>query len=195
MGRLVEGQAPRAVGAAGSDRGFSVAEVVIAMGILTVGILSLAAVLTAGVTTVAGSSARLIAREKAREAIESVHAARDTGQLSWDNIRNVADAGIFLEYAQPLKQAGVDGIVNTQDDADAPYETQRFPGYDGIIGNTDDQIVSLEGNYTREVRIEPVLDINGNESTSLRRVTVEVRYRVNDTWRVYTLSTFVSSFA
>ncbi len=188
-------QIARARGTAGDERGFSVAEVVVAMGILTVGILSLAAVLTAGVQTVASSSARLIAREKAREAIESVHAARDTGQLSWDNIRNVADAGIFLEDPQPLKQAGVDGIVNTEDDASAPYETQRFPGNDGIIGNTDDKIVSLADNFTREVLIEPVLDINGNESTSLRRVTVTVRYRVNDAWRTYTLSTFVSSFA
>ncbi len=188
-------QRARATGAAGDDRGFSVAEVVIAMGILTVGILSLAAVLTAGVRTVASSSARLIAREKAREAIESVHAARDTGELSWDNIRNVSDDGIFLDNPQPLKEAGVDGIVNTEDDDDAPYETQHFPGDDGILGNADDKVVSLAGNFRREVLIEPVLDINGNVSASLRRVTVTVSYRVNDAWRTYTLSTFVSSFA
>ena len=36
-------------------------------------------------------------REKAREAVESVHAARDTGRLSWPNIRNVADVDQFLD--------------------------------------------------------------------------------------------------
>lgn len=195
MGRVGGLAAGRSAGAQRSDRGFSLIEVVIAMGILTVGILSLVAVLTAGVRTVAGSSSRLIAREKAREAVESVHAARDTGQVSWGNIRNVADGGIFLGGAQPLKQAGTDGIVNTMDDASAPDETQHLPGYDGTLGTGDDIVVSLVGNFTREVLIEPILDINGNASTSLRRVTVTIRYRVDNAWLNYTLSTFVSSFS
>jgi prepilin-type N-terminal cleavage/methylation domain-containing protein len=97
---------PRRRDVAGTAAGFSLIELMVSMGILTVGVLSLAGALTAGVRAISGSSARLIAREKAREAIESVHAARDTGQLSWNNIRNVPDGGIFLSGPQPLRQAG-----------------------------------------------------------------------------------------
>ena len=59
----------------------------------------------------------LIAREKAREAVESVHAARDTGEVAWTTIQNVADGdGVFLNGAQPIKDPGIDGLVNTADD-------------------------------------------------------------------------------
>ncbi len=68
--------------------GFSLIEVLIAAGLLTTGVLALAGVLAIGLRHVSGSSPSLIAREKAREAVESVHTARDTGQLSWARIRN-----------------------------------------------------------------------------------------------------------
>ncbi len=67
----------------------------------------------------------LIAREKAREAIESVHAARDTGEASWATIRNVLDGGVFLDGAQPIKDPGDDGLVNTADDGDENNCRQR----------------------------------------------------------------------
>ena len=86
-----------------AQQGFTILEVIIAMGVLSVGLLSLVGVFAAGLQRVGASSNQLIAREKAREAIESVHAARDTGRLSWGNIRNVADGGIF---AVPLKVSG-----------------------------------------------------------------------------------------
>src|SRR4051794_24894141 len=60
-----------------ADAGFSLVEVIIAMGILATGLLSLAGVFTLGMRHLAGSSYNLIAREKAREAVESVHTARD----------------------------------------------------------------------------------------------------------------------
>jgi hypothetical protein len=34
-------------------------------------------------------------------------------------------------------------------------------------------------------------DVNPN----LRQITVNIRYRVDDTWRTYTLTTYVSSFS
>jgi prepilin-type N-terminal cleavage/methylation domain-containing protein len=173
---------PRRRDVAGTAAGFSLIELMVSMGILTVGVLSLAGALTAGVRAISGSSARLIAREKAREAIESVHAARDTGQLSWNNIRNVPDGGIFLSGPQPLRQAGADGIVNTADDTSAQYETQRSPGADGILGNGDDVIASLG-------------DSGGQPNPSLRQITVSIHYLVEGTWRNYQIRTYISSFS
>ncbi len=183
--------APRA----SSERGFSLIELMVATLILTIGVLSLAGVLAAAVRAVGGSSFRLIAREKAREAIESVHAARDTGRVSWPDINNVANEGIFLDGEHSLRQAGEDGIVNTSDDALADPEVQLKPGPDGILGTADDVEVSLGADFTREIVIGPVLNPDGSESTTLRQVTVIIRYVTEGTPRTYTLSTYISSYS
>ena len=81
---------------AGDERGFSFVEVIVAMFILTAGLLPLVALFTMGVQRMTASTPMLMAREKAREAIESVHAARDTGEASWATIHNTADGGVFL---------------------------------------------------------------------------------------------------
>ena len=62
----------------------------VALSILMVGLLGLAQVFYFGLSIVGTSSSQLIAREKAREAIESVHTARDTRVITWAQIRNAA---------------------------------------------------------------------------------------------------------
>jgi len=178
-----------------SERGFTLIEVIVAMVVLTVGLLSLVGVLTVGLHRVSWSSSQLIAREKAREAVESVHAARDTGRLTWGNIRNVADGGIFLAGEQELRQAGDDGVVNTADDGDEEVESLIKPGPDGTLGTVDDEVIPLR-DYRREVIISP-LNFPGttNVNPNLRQITVNIRYRVDDNWRTYTLTTYVSSFS
>ncbi len=178
-----------------STGGFTLIEVIVAIAVLLVGLLSLVGVFAVGVRRVGASSNQLIAREKAREAVESVHAARDTGRLSWGNIRNVADGGIFLNGQHSLRQAGNDGIVNTSDDSSAPMESIKKPGVDGILGNADDEILELN-EFTREVKITPLnFPSTATLNPNLRQITVEVRYRVDDIWRTYTLTTYVSSFS
>ena len=71
------------------ERGFSLIEAMVALSILMIGLLGLAQVFYVGMMHASTSSAHLIAREKAREAIESVHTARDSRTLNWANIRNV----------------------------------------------------------------------------------------------------------
>ncbi len=178
-----------------SEHGFSLVELMVATIILTVGVLSLAALLAAAVKAVGGSSYRLIAREKAREAIESVHAARDTGRVSWRDINNVSNEGIFLDGEHPLRQAGLDGIVNTEDDELADFEVQLKPGPDGILGTADDVEVSLGERFTREIRIEPILNPDGTVSQTLRQITVTIRYVTEGTPRTYSLSTYISSYS
>jgi prepilin-type N-terminal cleavage/methylation domain-containing protein len=189
MGQVVRCEPSRAE----SEQGFTILEVMIAMGVLSVGLLSLVGVFAAGLQRVGSSSNQLIAREKAREAIESVHAARDTGRLSWGSIRNVADGGIFLAGNQSLKQAGNDGIVNTADDGN--IETVVKPGPDGLLGTADDETTELT-NFTREIVIAPLNYPNTTTvNPSLRQITVNVRYRADSVWRTYTLTTYVSSFS
>jgi hypothetical protein len=185
-----DGRAPAAIWR--SAEGFSLIEVIVATLILTVGVLSLVGVMTLGVQTVAGSSSMLIAREKAREAIESVHAARVTGQLAWDRVSNVAAGGVFLSGMRDVRTPGPDGLVNTADDG--ALEELRGPGPDGILDTADD--TSAPELFQREIEITPLtFDSSATINPNLRQVTVRVRYRVLGAWRTYTLTTFVSSYA
>jgi prepilin-type N-terminal cleavage/methylation domain-containing protein len=174
-----------------NDKGFSLIEVTVATLILTVASLAMLGVMTLAVQRATSSGDAVIAREKAREAIESVHAARDTGDVSWPSIQNTGAGGLFLTGAQSLRVAGNDGLVNTADDGDV--ETLRTPGYDGILGNEDDVVRSMT-DFTREIVIGNVLGDNGEVNPNLREVTVNIRYQVRGTWHVYTLRTFVSAF-
>jgi hypothetical protein len=182
-------------------------EVMVAVSILLIGLLGLAQVFYAGMVHASTSSAHLIAREKAREAIESVHTARDNRTIAWNQVRNATPptctaipaaapqpavtftatgGGIFLNGEQQLRQAGADGLVNTGDDAAAGFE--ELPGPNGrfeAMAPTDD--VALD-QYWRTITI---CDVNPD----LRQIQVTVRYRVGAIGRSYTLSTYISSFS
>jgi prepilin-type N-terminal cleavage/methylation domain-containing protein len=187
-------RAERPVRRCRDERGFSLIEVSIAMLVLMTGLLGLASVMGLAMRHVGGSSATLIAREKAREAVESVHTARDTGTLSWDDVRNAPD-GVFIDGETPLYGAGADGLVNTADDADAGLEKLTLPGADGLLATDDDEIVPLT-EFRRQIVIDDLVrEGTATVNPSLRQITVTIRYRVQGFWRTYTLQTYVSSYS
>jgi prepilin-type N-terminal cleavage/methylation domain-containing protein len=192
------------------EAGFSLIEVLIAMAILATGLLSLAGVFILGLNQLSGSSAALIAREKAREAVESVHTARDTRVITWCQIYNVssardaacagAAAGVFLDGPQDLNNAGDDGLVNTADDAAAGIAVSMKPGADNILGTSDDTRTELTS-YSREIEISEILN-NGVANPNLRRLRVRIRYGrmverdgVRMPERVYELTTYISAIS
>lgn len=187
----------------GSSAGFSLIEVVMAMSILLVGLFGMAQVFYMGLNIAATSTPNLVAREKAREAIESVHTARDTHTILWAQIRNEeppdncpegmtgVGGGTFKKGDREMRAPGGDGLVSTADDANAGLEMS--PGPDGIFGadedgNIDD--VPLLG-YTRQIDI---CDVDGNED--LRQIVVTIRYDGSKAFglrrREYRLTTFIS---
>ena len=181
------------------DSGFSLIETIIAMGILATGLLGLAGVFTLGMAHMATSSANLVAREKAREAVESAHTARDTRTITWCQIYNVTEAtrsaecasavaGVFLNGEQDLKDPGVDGLVNTADDATEAIEKQ--PGPDGTLGTSDD--VSMT-NYKRTIEISNLTQDDGTGiNQDLRQIQVTITYNVGPVRRSYVLTTYIS---
>jgi prepilin-type N-terminal cleavage/methylation domain-containing protein len=172
-----------------SQRGFSLIEVMIAMGVLTVGVLGAAAVLAAGMQNLSSSPGDVVVTQKAAQAIEAVFAARDSHRLAWAQIQNVSNNGIFVDGPTPLTLAGPDGLVNTTDDP-STIESTVLPGKDQIFGTGDDVTVVLSA-YTRQITIT---DVPG-ESGDLRKIAVTVTYRNGQTVRTYTLTTYISSFA
>jgi hypothetical protein len=175
-----------------SSKGFSLAETVIALGVLATGVIGAAGVLTAGMANLNSSPADVVMTQKATQAIEAVFSARDSHKLAWSQIRNVngaaSDGGIFIDGPQPLKVAGDDGLVNTADDG--AVETVTLPGPDQIIGTGDDQVITL-GGYTREIMIR---DVDG-ENGELRSIVVTVTFQNGATKRSYVLTSFISAYS
>ena len=178
-----------------SSKGFSLVETIIALGVLTTGILGAAAVLATGMRNLSSSPADVVTTQKAAEAMEAVFSARQSGKLTWSQIKNVngasgADGGIFVDGPKPLYLAGADGLVNTADDVAAGIETVRLPGKDQFLNTADDQVTPLVS-FTREIMIRDVAGENGQ----LRSIVVTIKYQNGNTLRTYTLTTYISSYS
>jgi type II secretory pathway pseudopilin PulG len=179
-----------------SDDGFSLVEVVISAGILATGLLALAGFMAYGLSNVSGSSFAVLAREKAREAVESVHTARDTGRLTWAKIQNdTQTGGVFSDDFCDLTTPGADGLVNTSDDG--AIEELRSPGPDGTLGNTDDVRIPLT-NFKRQILITNLMRDGENAdevNPNLRKITVTIKYTMQGIERSYVITTYVSSYS
>jgi type II secretory pathway pseudopilin PulG len=176
----------QAGGDARGQEGFSLLETLVSLGILSTGLLAVAQVFAMGLGTLSAAGPEIIARQKATETIESVYTARDTRTVTWDQIRNTDDDGVFVGGEQPLKNAGPDGLVNTADDTEA-IETVTLPGADGNLG-TEDDIQQELSHFTRQIEIEDV-------TPNLRQLRVTIRYLAGSVKREFVVETFISSFA
>jgi Tfp pilus assembly protein PilV len=177
-----------------AEAGFSLVEVIFALGILTVGVLGTAAVMTTGMQQLSTSPSDVIVTQKAAQAVEAVFAARDSHKLTWDQIQNVqgasgTDGGVFVDGPLPLNLSGADGLVNTADDP-STIESNTLPGIDQVSGTSDDRTVELAG-FTREIKIRDVAGENGQ----LREITVTITYTGAGRERTYTLTSFISAYA
>jgi type II secretory pathway pseudopilin PulG len=151
------------------ESGFSLVETIISMGVLTVGAIGMAAVFAQGLQSTQTSPNELLATQKAAEAIESVFSARDSRTLTWAQIRNTSDGGIFLGTETDMNLAGADGILQTGDNG----ETLEAD--------------NLE-RFTRKIHIS---DLSGD----LRSITVTIKYPAGSSMRTYELTAYISTFA
>jgi prepilin-type N-terminal cleavage/methylation domain-containing protein len=178
-----------------AQSGFTLLEAMIAIVILSFGILSLAAVYAQGIQVANLTQLDYIAEKKAEEAVETIFADRDAHLLQWTNIRNVtgvggANDGVFLVGPQPLLAAGPDGLYGTADDDKAnPDVVIVGPGPDKVLGTSDDIVMPLT-NMTRTIAIT---DVTGE--TGLRQITITVSYTAGSTSRQYTLVSFIAQFS
>jgi hypothetical protein len=179
-----------------NQKGFSLMEAMIAVLVLSFGILSLAAVFAQGLLFSEASQFDYIAQKKSEEAVESIFNARNTQATSWAQIQNVSAGGIFLDGAQPLLAPGVaNGLVGTaNDDAAHPDSVIVGPGPDGILGTADDVTIPLS-NMQRTVVIAPVFDAAGNIEPNVRTITITMTYKVGRLNRTYTLVSYISAFS
>jgi type II secretory pathway pseudopilin PulG len=173
--------------------GFGLIEAMIASIVLIVGLAALGGLFAQSLTNLQYTREDLIAKQKAREALESVYSARNDATIGFAGIQNTNNGGIFLTGFQPLFLAGPNGIVGTVGQSTI-LDRQVLPGPDGIIGTADDVILPLN-NFQRQIQIQPLFDANGNVSPDIRQisVTVQVTSAQRGT-RNYTVTGYISRF-
>jgi type II secretory pathway pseudopilin PulG len=189
-----------------AEAGFSLVEVMVSMCVLTVGLVSLLGVFGLAMATTQTSQQDMIAKQLANEAYESMITARNTAQITFDDIQNVgatncpvtgaSTCGIFLNNAQQIYSGGTDGIYGTADDAaSALRQTLHDPGPDGIFGTSDDVYIPLTG-YQRTIVIGPVYNAQGELESSLRSVTITIQYMTAQmkSQKAYILNSYISQF-
>jgi type IV pilus modification protein PilV len=188
------------------QRGFTLVECMISIAILTIGSLGLLGVFGLAVKAAQSSQEDMIARQLASETMESIYTARNESEISWAQIQNVSNGGIFINGMQNIMCAGPDGILDTADDtscltasgATCPnggIECLTDPGPDGILGTADDIILSL-ANYQRQVTITPLTDSSGNPIQTLSQVAVTIQYYPpnQSVAKTYTIVEYVSEY-
>ena len=152
--------------------GFSLLEVLIAMAVLSIGLLALLGLFTVAVGAMQHAQEDLIAKQKAREVLEGIYTARNDSSISFDQIQNVSNGGIFEDDFQDMQTAGPDGVVGTGDD--------------GAIETIDGTPLT---NFKRKIEI---VSVPG--SADLRQVTVTIRCITATRPRDYSVSGYVSRF-
>lgn len=145
-----------------AERGFSYLDVLIAVTIIMVGVLTFAGVLTLSLARTTSGEGYLRAKALASTTLESVMGARYVkiggNPYSFDSLRNVGNGGVFVDGRQPVHE---------------------LPGPDGLFGTADDSGVLLTG-FERQIDI---VDVNNpNRPTppnpiTERRITITIYYK------------------
>lgn len=160
-----------------SDAGFSLLELVVAITLLTVGLLAVAAAI--GYAAVAANHGRAVTNTKLLvvSILEQTETLRNSGHLTFGQIANVANVdnthatrnfgGFQPGFQQVSTNPGPDGIFGTADDlVDA--------GTDGVFGTGDDFVnpaFAVVG-VTRQIEITSL-------SSTLKKVEVTIEYPVS----------------
>lgn len=188
-----------------TQEGFTLIEVLIAIAVMSVGLLAVVASIATAIATTQSAQEDLVARHKALEALESIYTARNSQQVAFSAINNTASGGIFLSGAQPLLCAGPDGLVGTADDIpcttsggvtcpNGGVECWVLPGPDAVLGTADDITMSL-ANFTRTITITQVLLSTGLVNDNMMAVSVSVTYtKAGLPKRTYTVNGLISRY-
>jgi len=166
-----------------SERGFSLIEMMIATVVTAIGLLAMIGLFAKSVAVMQYAQEGIVAKQKAREALEGVYAARDDSSLSFTQIDNFANGGIFKDGFQKMMVNTTTGISGTTSDSTTP---------DSIV--LDGKNVPLS-NYQRQILFSPMPAAGGGNDPNIKQVAVTVRvFSPGGGTRDYTVTGYVSKF-
>jgi len=186
------------------ENGFSYIDVMIAVVILMIGVIALAATLTANLVRSFETEKQIAAKQVAVSTIESIISARDINRTNfnlnqassgWATVANVdptdeESRGIFLNGWTPIREDfGLDGVAGTADDACPANSFCDVEGYQ----NTSPEIPGFE-------RLIVITDVNDPERPTppnpiaRKRIDISIRYRINQALRRQDVSTLISNY-
>jgi Tfp pilus assembly protein PilV len=178
-----------------NQRGFTLLEAIISTAIVTVGLVALLAVFAVAISSTSTVQMDFLARQRAMEALESVYAARQTAQITWDQIQNQSATGngIFKGGMQTLTDAGADGLDDTDDDV--AVGTLTVPGPSGVLKGTSPPDVQISLNkFQRQVLITNVNNLDGSLNPNLRQISITIQYPVGGKQKQYNVQAMISSY-
>lgn len=182
-----------------NEKGFTYIEVIIAILIMTIGLLAMLSAISYAVIRAQESEQRNIARQFTSAALESIFATRDLLQVdpvkrqaniltNWDAVANntpVTPQGIFLIGYNPIRQdSGRDQIEGTADDACPAGSNCTVGGFT----NSSQEISGFEREIIITDIVEPLTTI-----IRRKRIVVNVRYPAGQAQRVETVSTIIAN--
>jgi type IV pilus modification protein PilV len=149
-----------------NKQGFTLIEVMISIVILMIGLLTVLALFAKGLSATQFAQQDMIAKQKAREQLEAIYAARNDGTVTWANIQN-SPTGIYLTgfnqiYAMTNSSTDIMGTANHGAVNDF-YVTRTGTG----------NFVKVPLNFPNWQR--SVLIVNDPNNVNLRQITVTVR--------------------
>jgi type IV pilus modification protein PilV len=157
-----------------SENGFTLIECIIAILVMTIGLLGTAAAITYALEYSTISKNATNAKQVATSMIEQIESLRNTRRLAYRQIANVgsvdntATINTFTGFSTGFKDVatrpGADGVTGTDDDL-------LNAGIDGIYGTGDDFIDNsiVRDGYTRRIVVTDL-------SPVIKKVEVNVRY-------------------
>jgi prepilin-type N-terminal cleavage/methylation domain-containing protein len=173
-----------------STSGFTLIEVLVSMAILAAGVLSLAGFFAQGLKASYQTQIQYIAQEKAQEAMETIFTARDTKVLTFAQIANVSQGGVFLDGPQPLCASGPDGLFGTNDDITTQPDTVVIaPGADKTFGTADDVTINLNPWMTRTIFIQ------ATTTPGLNKITVTINWVYQGQALSYQIVSYISDYS
>ena len=167
-----------------SERGFTLIEMLIATVVTAVGLLAMIGLFAQSLATMQYAQEDIVAKQKAREALEGVYAARDDTSLNFNQIDNFANGGIFKDGMVPLMLNTTTGISGTTSDSNTP---------DYVM--LDGRNVNLT-NFQRQILFTPVPAAGGGgNDPNIKQVTVTVQVASPGRGpRTYVVTGYVSRF-
>jgi prepilin-type N-terminal cleavage/methylation domain-containing protein len=190
MDQLKRGKSKTPMKKKTGQSGFSYLEVMIAIVILTVGIMAQLSAMSFSMFRASESEQRNAARQIASSTIESIFSARDLGNsngisnFNAINLTTVHANGIFLDGWRPIREdSGIDGILGTADDACSGAGTCTV----GAYTNSTPVLTAFD----RQIVITDIVE-TGVPVANKRRIDVKIRYFVGQVVREEVLSTIIA---